>query len=135
MKEDRENLTEPGIISKTTAMLTQTPFKSSLCPFLYACIIICFFQFQAEDDTFVPVTVNRKVLKMMEPTSILVCKWPPPLRYQFYRNLLPDLQVTTCMSCNKVQCLVAHNIYLFCNYLLSISNNVCFSFIDCIHSL
>jgi intraflagellar transport protein 122 len=38
----------------------------------------------------------------MESTSVLICKWNPPLRYQFFKNLLPELQITMCYCCFKV---------------------------------
>nr|CAD7571466.1 unnamed protein product [Timema californicum] len=58
---------------------------------------------QSEDEEeFVPVIVNRPTLQVMDPGSVLVCQQPPPLGYQFYRNLLPDLQITLCPSCNKI---------------------------------
>ncbi|XP_069671472.1 intraflagellar transport protein 122 homolog [Periplaneta americana] len=58
--------------------------------------------FENGGDEFEPVVVNHATLQAMEPSSVLICRWPPPLRYQFYRNLLPDLQITLCNSCNKV---------------------------------
>jgi hypothetical protein len=29
-------------------------------------------------------------------------KWPPPLGNQYYRNLLPDVPIANCPTCNKV---------------------------------
>ncbi|XP_049859178.1 intraflagellar transport protein 122 homolog [Schistocerca gregaria] len=58
--------------------------------------------FETETGEFVPVLVSRAVLKTMDPGSVLICKRPKPLRFQFYRNLLPDLQITQCPSCSKV---------------------------------
>jgi intraflagellar transport protein 122 len=58
--------------------------------------------FENTGDKFEPVVVNRATLQAMEPSVVLICRWPPPLRYQFYRNLLPDLQIIICNSCNKV---------------------------------
>nr|CAD7589738.1 unnamed protein product [Timema genevievae] len=55
-----------------------------------------------DEEEFVPVIVNRLTLQAMDPGSVLVCRQPPPLGYQFYRNLLPDLQITLCPSCNKL---------------------------------
>ncbi|XP_058792241.1 intraflagellar transport protein 122 homolog [Phymastichus coffea] len=48
------------------------------------------------------VTVGRGVLKSMEPSSVLIVKWPKPFKTRYYRNLLPDLQVTFCKSCLKM---------------------------------
>ncbi len=38
----------------------------------------------------------------MQPGEVIVAKWPKPLRYQYYRNLLPDMSVTKCETCNKM---------------------------------
>jgi hypothetical protein len=59
--------------------------------------------FQNVGDEFEPITVSKATLQAMEPSAVVICRWPLPLRYQFYRNLLPDLQITLCNSCNKVR--------------------------------
>lgn len=58
--------------------------------------------FQAGDSNFLPVIVNRNDLLYLDSASVLICKWNPPLKYQYFRNLLPDLQITLCYSCHKV---------------------------------
>lgn len=59
--------------------------------------------FEQGGSEFVPVTVNRHTLQSMEPSDIIICKWPPPLRYQYYRNLMPDVtSITKCSTCNKL---------------------------------
>ncbi|GJQ71136.1 hypothetical protein Trydic_g1040 [Trypoxylus dichotomus] len=58
--------------------------------------------FEAGDTNFMPVILNRATLLSLDSTSVLICKWNPPLRFQYFRNLLPDLQVTMCYSCFKV---------------------------------
>ncbi|KAL3283924.1 hypothetical protein HHI36_018092 [Cryptolaemus montrouzieri] len=50
----------------------------------------------------VPLTIGRQGLLSMDNSSVLIAKWNKPLRYRFYRNLLPDLQVTICYFCFKV---------------------------------
>ncbi|XP_030763034.1 intraflagellar transport protein 122 homolog [Sitophilus oryzae] len=54
-----------------------------------------------EDKEFQPVVLDRKHLLELDMESVLVCKWGPPLRYQFFKNLLPELHVTICNSCFK----------------------------------
>lgn len=49
-----------------------------------------------------PVIVDRNGLLAMDSASIFVCKWNAPLKYQFFRNLLPDVQITMCHYCFKV---------------------------------
>ncbi|NXG25521.1 IF122 protein, partial [Grallaria varia] len=48
---------------------------------------------------FVPVVVNRTVLRAMSRRDVLVKRWPKPLRWQYYRSLLPDASITMCPSC------------------------------------
>ena len=43
------------------------------------------------------------IMIMIVITKVIVCKWPPPLRNTYYRNLMPDMAVTKCTTCNKVQ--------------------------------
>ena len=61
------------------------------------------FSFQQDgSDIFEPVVVNRSALQSMQPGEVIVAKWPEPLRYQYFRNLLPDMSITKCESCNKM---------------------------------
>ena len=60
------------------------------------------FSFQQEGDVFEAVIVGRSALQTMEPGEVIVAKWPAPLRYQYFRNLLPDMSVTKCETCNKM---------------------------------
>ena len=54
------------------------------------------------NGTIAPVIVDRDTLRGLEPTEVIVCKWQPPLRYQFYKNLLPDMSISQCHACFKV---------------------------------
>ncbi|NXN73085.1 IF122 protein, partial [Himantopus himantopus] len=47
----------------------------------------------------VPVIVNRAVLQSMSRRDVLIKRWPKPLRWQYYRSLLPDASITMCPSC------------------------------------
>jgi intraflagellar transport protein 122 len=60
------------------------------------------FSFQQDGDVFEPVVVGRSALKGMQPGEVIVAKWASPLRYQYFRNLLPDMSVTKCETCNKM---------------------------------
>uniref|UniRef100_A0A3B3SNU1 Intraflagellar transport protein 122 homolog n=1 Tax=Paramormyrops kingsleyae TaxID=1676925 RepID=A0A3B3SNU1_9TELE len=48
---------------------------------------------------FVPVVVNRAVLRSMSRRDVLIKRWPRPLSWQYYRSLLPDVSITMCPSC------------------------------------
>ena len=60
------------------------------------------FSFQQDGDIFEPVVVGRSALATMQPGEVIVAKWNKPLRYQYFRNLLPDMSVTKCETCNKM---------------------------------
>ena len=57
---------------------------------------------QQGGSEFVPVRVGRSTLQAMNSREVLVKKWPAPLKYQYYRSLLPDVSITLCSSCNRV---------------------------------
>lgn len=62
--------------------------------------------FEGDGDEFIPVIVNRATLLALDPSGVLICKRPKPLRYRFYRNVIPDLPITICHSCHKVSKLI-----------------------------
>lgn len=49
-----------------------------------------------------PMTLDRDSLRAIDPATVLLAKWPKPLRTRFYRNLLPELQITICPECFMV---------------------------------
>ncbi|EEB18094.1 conserved hypothetical protein [Pediculus humanus corporis] len=57
--------------------------------------------FDIEKDGFTPVTVNRSTLKSLDPNEVLISQRPKPLRYRYYRNIIPDLPIVICHSCHK----------------------------------
>ena len=62
-------------------------------------------------NEFQPVVVNRSVLRSLSRTEVIVCKWPRPLRFQYYKNVMPDVSIRRCPSCKKVRGDVTYNIY------------------------
>ena len=64
--------------------------------------LLSFQQDGGGGDLFTPVVVGRAALATMEPGDVVVFRWPPPLRHQFFRNLMPDMPVTKCETCNRV---------------------------------
>nr|XP_018910721.1 PREDICTED: intraflagellar transport protein 122 homolog [Bemisia tabaci] len=71
-------------------------FSSAADPFTARLLML-----DMEDESPV-VTVNRETLLAMDPASVVICHLPPPLKYLYYRNLLPELQVYVCHSCFKI---------------------------------
>lgn len=57
-----------------------------------------------------PMTLDRDALRAIDPTTVLIAHWPTPLKTKFYRNLLPELQITICPECFQV------NFILFLHY-------------------
>lgn len=55
--------------------------------------------FEQGSSEFVPVVVNRSVLRSMSRRDVLIKRWPPPLQWQYFRSLLPDASITMCPSC------------------------------------
>ena len=62
------------------------------------------FPLQQGGNEFVPVVVNRAVLKTLDRSHVVVKRWPAPLRYQYFKSIMPDVSVTVCASCNQVRC-------------------------------
>ncbi|CAH1119744.1 unnamed protein product [Phaedon cochleariae] len=54
-----------------------------------------------KDGRFQPVVVDRETLLSLDSSSVVVCRWPMPLKRRFFRNLLPDLHVSMCEFCFK----------------------------------
>ncbi|KAJ6643007.1 Intraflagellar transport protein 122 like [Pseudolycoriella hygida] len=46
-----------------------------------------------------PLTLDRDALRAVDPIAVLIVKWPKPLKTKYYRNLLPDLQISICPEC------------------------------------
>lgn len=51
-------------------------------------------------DTFA-TSLNRDALRAIDPREVIIMKGPKPLPTKFYRNLLPELQITVCPECNN----------------------------------
>ncbi|CAM9340920.1 unnamed protein product [Bubo scandiacus] len=78
---------------------------------------------------FVPVIVNRAVLQSMSRRDVLIKRWPKPLRWQYYRSLLPDASITMCPSCFQMfhtedyeLLILQHNCCPFCRRRIDESN-------------
>lgn len=51
---------------------------------------------------FTPVVVNRSILKNIPRTEVYILQWPKPLKFQYFKSLLPDVSVTKCQFCQKL---------------------------------
>ncbi|KAF3860640.1 hypothetical protein F7725_000895 [Dissostichus mawsoni] len=63
----------------------------------------CVFK-QQGGSTFVPVKVSRLVLRSMSRRDVLIKRWPRPLKWEYFRSLLPDVSITMCPTCFKHNC-------------------------------
>ena len=51
---------------------------------------------------YAPVTVDREILRSLTYSEVFIRYWPPPLRNQYYKSLMPDLPITSCPSCYQL---------------------------------
>ncbi|KAJ4933969.1 hypothetical protein JOQ06_006777 [Pogonophryne albipinna] len=58
--------------------------------------------FEQGGSTFVPVKVSRLVLRSMSRRDVLIKRWPRPLKWEYFRSLLPDVSITMCPTCFKM---------------------------------
>ncbi|NXW76150.1 IF122 protein, partial [Hirundo rustica] len=79
--------------------------------------------FEQGGSEFVPVVVTRAVLRSMSRRDVLIKRWPRPLRWQYYRSLLPDASITMCPSCFQMfhtedyeLLILQHNCCPFCRW-------------------
>ncbi|KAF7664865.1 hypothetical protein LDENG_00161710 [Lucifuga dentata] len=58
--------------------------------------------FEQGGSTFVPVKVSRLVLHSMSRRDVLIKRWPRPIKWEYFRSLLPDMSITMCPTCFKM---------------------------------
>ncbi|GCB65791.1 hypothetical protein scyTo_0007786 [Scyliorhinus torazame] len=73
-------------LDDSTAKIEADPFTAKL-------------SFEQGSSDFVPVIVNREVLQSMSRRDVLIKRWAKPLRWHYYRSLLPDVSITMCPTC------------------------------------
>lgn len=55
-----------------------------------------------EVSDILPLTLDRDALRALDPTTILIAKWPKPFTIKYYRNLMPEWQISMCPECLQV---------------------------------
>ncbi|XP_061864221.1 intraflagellar transport protein 122 homolog isoform X2 [Colius striatus] len=85
--------------------------------------------FEQGGSEFIPVVVNRAALQSMSRRDVLIKRWPKPLRWQYFRSLLPDASITMCPSCFQMfhtedyeLLVLQHNCCPFCRRRIDESN-------------
>lgn len=93
---------------------------------------------QQGGSNFVPVKVSHSVLRSMSRRDVLIKRWPRPLKWEYFRSLLPDVSITMCPTCFKVQHLkgtqpwpdVNHLVLFFVYFSLTWGFDSYFSFLS-----
>lgn len=55
-----------------------------------------------EVSDMLPFTLDRDGLRALDPTTILIAKQSLPLKTKYYRNLMPEWQISMCPECRQV---------------------------------
>eukprot|EP00795_Rhopilema_esculentum_P002487 gene2487-18150_t len=58
--------------------------------------------FEQGGGEFTPVLIGRKALKNLNRNEVFIKRWPEPLRYQYYKNIIPDVSIKMCQSCFRM---------------------------------
>ncbi|XP_069382574.1 intraflagellar transport protein 122 homolog [Paralichthys olivaceus] len=58
--------------------------------------------FDQGGSNFVPIKVSRSALRSMSRRDVLIKRWPRPLKWEYFRSLLPDVSITMCPTCFKM---------------------------------
>lgn len=53
-------------------------------------------------DEFVAVVCGRRALESLHRLEVIVKKWGAPIGNQYYKSVMPDVNITVCPSCNKM---------------------------------
>ena len=55
-----------------------------------------------EGGEFIPVKVDREILKSIPKSEVIIKNWGPRGGNQYYKLLLPEVQITLCKQCQQV---------------------------------
>ena len=59
------------------------------------------YEFNQPGSPYEPMKVPGRVLKQTKMEDVFVVKWKcPGKRWQFYKNVIPDVRVNICNNCN-----------------------------------
>lgn len=100
-----EFVPEDGLAENEVERLLMAPPRSneaSFDPFVDTMI-------NEEISDMLPLTLDRDALRALDPTTILIAKWPKPLKTKYYRNLMPEWQISMCSVCLQVDVIFMAN--------------------------
>jgi intraflagellar transport protein 122 len=58
-------------------------------------------RFEGGSSSYEPLRVDRDVLRSMPSHQVYVQHWPEPLHTRYFRNVLPDMDVSSCSRCQS----------------------------------
>ncbi|CAB4000051.1 intraflagellar transport 122 homolog [Paramuricea clavata] len=58
--------------------------------------------FEQGGTEFIPVKVGRAVLQSMNRHEVFIKRWPQPLKFNYYKSIMPDVAITLCQTCNRM---------------------------------
>lgn len=58
-------------------------------------------QFTPGGQNYTPVRADRDMLRSMPSNEVFVQKWPAPMPFKYFRNVLPEIAVSQCDPCKK----------------------------------
>ncbi|KHJ41704.1 tetratricopeptide repeat protein [Trichuris suis] len=61
---------------------------------------ITFASLFQEDKPAVPMYGEAELLQL-SINEVFICRWPPPLKARFFRNLMPEILLSRCPACNS----------------------------------
>ena len=57
---------------------------------------------QQGGSEFAPINLNHAQLQKINKNEIVIQKWPPPLKYRYYKLMLDSVSITVCQCCQHV---------------------------------
>lgn len=61
-----------------------------------------YIMYTQEGGEFIPVKVDREILKSIPKSEVIIKNWGPRGGNQYYKLLLPEVQITLCKQCQQV---------------------------------
>ena len=66
-------------------------------------LLVSLIWLQPGSEEHVAVVLDRATLRAIPRTEIHILRWPAPLRNQYFKAVLTDVNISVCPHCNKVE--------------------------------
>lgn len=80
---------------------------------------------------FEPIEATREMLLAMSHTEVFVERWPEPLSYRYFKNVLPEVPLAMCSRCFRMfhsdefeLCVLKENRCPFCRTAVDVSGGI-----------